>query len=142
FGATTLRLWSSPRRLALAVAVLGALLLAPKSALASCGHYVVVGQKLVESTPDKQPATPATQHPLPAAPSAPCSGPNCSSNPGPAPLAPVPLTLPSTGEEWANRVRCPNLPDATGCALNDSRAAVRGLHGATPPDPPPRSPHF
>ena len=80
--------------------------LAPSTARAGCGHYVLIGSPLKESDKQAQPAKPgqADQHqtpvPMPPGPR-PCTGPGCSQ--GHAPLLPLPTTPPSAEEErWGH----------------------------------------
>src|SRR5207302_1644036 len=70
--------------------------LAPSTARASCGHYVLIGSPQKESNSQAPPARPtAAEQQLPAAPR-PCSGPGCSE--GHEPLLPLPTTPPSAEE--------------------------------------------
>ena|SRR5438874_246513 len=79
--------------------------LAPSTARASCGHYVLVGSPLKESGQQAQSAksSEAGQHqapaPLPSGPR-PCSGPGCSQ--GDEPFLPLPTTPSAEEERWGH----------------------------------------
>jgi hypothetical protein len=85
-------------------------LVAPASAVASCGDYVLLGshgEKLAGHTPlpplqAERPAQPDHQPP------APCQGPHCSHHPA-APPAP-PVLAPVSAEEWGHLPFLPNPP--------------------------------
>src|SRR5205823_3883467 len=86
-------------------AVLVGVGLGAPAAQASCGSYVVIGNKPVH-TGDPAGLMPPV---LPAAPSPPCHGPFCSGNPLPqTPLAPAPAPTTPVGQEWALLDGCPD----------------------------------
>src|SRR5205085_548752 len=93
--------------------------LAPSTARASCGHYVLIGSPLTKNNKQAQPATsgPADQHPssvpMPSGPR-PCSGPGCSQGDEPVHV-PLPTTPPSVEEDrWGhNAVEIPSSEDST-----------------------------
>jgi hypothetical protein len=112
----------------MALVVLGILLLLAGTARASCGQYVEVhGQHHPAAAPD----------PVPVKPAVPCHGPNCSQGPSRAPLAPVVVSSP-TVERWAAAPAWLDLPEPTAAEPLDTPGPARGIHEASPPDPPPR----
>ncbi len=80
-----------------AAAVLSGLLLAPSSARAGCGDYVLIGSKAgptAHASPSPHPQGMPQQ--MPSAPHnghSPCSGPMCSKAPLPLPVAPATVVL-------------------------------------------------
>jgi hypothetical protein len=121
-------------------ALLAALLFAPSAARASCGDYVIGGTgdaAQVASPSLSSEARPGAPR-APAVPvqHGPCHGPFCSSNPLPAPLAPVP-PAPVHGDQWAcaPALLAVPTPEAAGPApREESLRAVR--HSAAIYHPP------
>jgi hypothetical protein len=126
-----LRLCGSPDRVrpVVALAALGALLLAAGSVRASCGDYVHV--RGPGSTDSNKTARP------PARPPAPCHGPNCSQGPQRLPFAPVVPTV-SSLEHWATPCSRLRPTEPAGSDLLDAPGPAGGIRRASPPAPPPR----
>src|SRR5438552_2399788 len=100
-----------PRYLWLAFVGLAFAGLAPSTARASCGHYVLIGspsqdtaEQVAQSAKTSNSALP--RMPVPSHPGhPPCSGPGCSQ--GGEPLLPLPTTPPSAEEErWGHSALC------------------------------------
>src|SRR3954452_7083274 len=96
-----------PRYLWLAFAGLALAGLAPSTARASCGHYVLIGSPLKDENGKQASAAKPSeagqaQMPVPMPPGPrPCSGPGCSQ--GHKPLLPLPTPPPSAEEEhWGH----------------------------------------
>src|SRR5262245_4489051 len=57
--------WAPPTRLTLTLAVLGSVLLVPRTARASCGHYVLIGgEKPAAMRHESQPPASTESHPV------------------------------------------------------------------------------
>src|SRR5262245_1565228 len=83
-----------------ALPIVACVLLAPETARASCGDYVVINGRPsnVMAHHGAMPAEPGASAPA-RGPAKPCSGPTCSARPH-EPLAPVPTNPPPPSQEW------------------------------------------
>lgn len=69
----------------------------PDRATAGCGSHVVVLNPMTSfDSTEHAPRAPMDLTERPKGPQKPCSGPNCSRAPDPAPFAPAPLSAPRT----------------------------------------------
>jgi hypothetical protein len=115
-----------------AAAVLAGAQLAPSAARASCGDYVVLGDR-----PAAHAHAPAAAPSAPAAPR-PCRGPLCSGDRQPLPPAtPAPAPAP-TGEQWGFPTSPPLVPDPDCTHLAPPLAVPRPLDRGTDVYHPPR----
>jgi hypothetical protein len=105
--------------LAATAAVLAGVLLAPSAARASCGDYVILGDR---PTAHAHPPGPAPTTPQP------CHGPHCSGDRQPLPPATPAPAPPSTSEQWCCPTSPPLIPDP------DSTLLAPPLSVSRPPD--------
>jgi hypothetical protein len=121
---------------AVAAGVVVTALVAP-SAHASCGHYVIIGNPRVDSTPEKAlPFSPSQQQQAPA-PVRPCSGPNCSENRQPL-TPPAPKPAPVEEQRWGYDVPLAVPPHGDPHSFFLSETLGRPIRGACSIYHPPR----
>jgi hypothetical protein len=124
-----------------ALTLLAGVPLAPSTARASCGDYVLMAGSHAppRAEPMQHPIdTPRPAHPAPADKKLPCSGPLCSQRPFvplPAPAAPVSLT---GHPEWACALALPPLPRPGSLSYLPGDDPVRSVHRGASIFHPPR----
>jgi hypothetical protein len=117
-------------------AVASALMLAPNAARASCGDYLLRGEKATpRGMQDDPQSMPMPTHPNPDR--QPCDGPHCSRGHDNLPAVPVAPPSP-VGEQWAClwQLISAEPPAAESAELAE---ISHRIHHTSPPDPPPRS---
>lgn len=122
-------------------------LVAPRAALAGCGHYAVTvsrleAQKLsvyeLEIFSQARLRGDAGPNGLPSDRPSPCSGLSCSRNPVPPVAPPVPVG-PLRGDSWACLALSPACPVPSCLRSLAGHSVGRPVHFAFPPERPPRS---
>jgi hypothetical protein len=124
-------------------------LVAPKAALAGCGHYAVAASQLeaerlsvyeLEILSEASLRGDAGPSRLPSDGRLPCSGPSCSNNPGSPLVPPAPAPAgPLRAEAWACIALSPPLFVLPSLASLAEQSTGRPVHLGSPPDRPPRS---
>ncbi len=123
-----------------AVAVLALTGLAPSTARANCGHYVIIRSPLPDTSAaaTNDPARPMPSEPPSPADPGPCRGPGCSQGGDRLPLLPPPTTEPVGGERWGHHLLQNLRPDGPTDSLPLPLVTVRPLRGGSSVYHPPR----
>src|SRR5262245_5197382 len=138
-GQTTYNCVLRRQRLAIPLAVVGAVAFLPGLAYGSCGNHIrLAGEASAPANHKTQTSIPHLQGQVPSRSQFPCSGPHCSRAPQQPPYAPVPLSV-NAAERWAEPPVALGLAEPESKERIDLMTARLCIHHTTPPDPPPRS---